>query len=153
MGTCEQAGEGKFRHITDKTLSFYEHFPEARVIEGFAAVREFLGKAFQQPGTYAIRDAYHCWESSGKTFKAGKPFLFLPSRSSRRHDMFFDDNAFGETPCIHPMNLCDLEHDHPPELLQHTHICCVWPLDAVAKTDYFISAVRNMESVYMQQLR
>jgi len=153
MGTLEQAGEGAFSHITDKSLSFFACFPDAKVLEGFTAVRGFLETAFQKAGTFAIRDTYHCWSSLGKTFKAGKPFLFVPSRDSRQHEMFFDDNAFGETPCVHPMNMCDLEHEHPPDLLRHTHVCCVQPLDAIARPDYFVSAVRNMEVVYTQLLR
>jgi len=152
MGTLEQAGEGTFRSIKDRSLSFYDRFPDTKVMEGFPAVRAFLETALLQRGTYAFRDAYHCWNSSGKKFSAGKPFIFLPSLDAGRHDVFFDDNAYGETPCVHPINLCDLDHEHPPEQMQHTHVHCAWPLGAVARRDYFVSALTSMELAYAQLL-
>ncbi|CAK8986633.1 Uncharacterized protein SCF082_LOCUS640 [Durusdinium trenchii] len=95
LGTIEQPGEGRYKDVADRSLTFYEthQLPVTRIISGMSAVVDFIWELSAQCLTAGFRDNFQYWKMKGHTQEGGKFFLFDASRSTLRHEIFFDDNV------------------------------------------------------------
>lgn len=156
MGTVEQSGEGKYKHVKETCLSFYRQWPELEVIVGNANVSNFLHTRCFSPGTLGIRDHYHYWKSVGMKSEGGKPFFFESGRPKSWHSVFFDDNIRDdELYIVDPRRLNPNATSATESLnkLRKSHICKVEPLDAMSNENYFIERLEALENGYRRRTK
>merc|ERR1712190_85574 len=100
-----------------------------------------------------MRDYFQYWKANGMTSESGKMLLFNPSRSTERHEMFFDDNIrYGDFYIVQPINVVDPERKHWVTDLLKTHLCRAEPLESVSDRQYFVKQVARLEGGYERKL-
>lgn len=153
MGTVEQAGEGRFKDSTDKSLKFYEYFKDVTVISGMFEVQQYLKRRYQTCGTLGIRDYFQFWKKHDMQTEGGKPFFYDARALNRRHELFFDDNiCYSNSQIVQPIDLpVRGQHPWPIPLLQ-THLVRVEPWDAIYDRKYFLTNLARLEAAYAQKL-
>mmetsp|Transcript_140649 Transcript_140649/g.262407 ORF Transcript_140649/g.262407 Transcript_140649/m.262407 type:complete len:541 (+) Transcript_140649:214-1836(+) len=150
LGTLDQPGEGKHRDAKDKSLRFYDAIPGvSRIITGRTAVREFFWDLLAKPGTYGFRDFFPYWKHMHNTSAGGKMFFFTPSRSTNRHELFFDDNIrYNDAHIVQPINVLQPNRKLWATALLRRHLCRVDPLQAIYDPMYFVKELAKLEEGY-----
>jgi hypothetical protein len=153
MGTVEQAGEGRFKDETDRSLKFYECFQGVTVISGMFEVQQYLKKRYQKCGTLGLRDYFHFWKKKDMQTDGGKPFFYDARTLNRRHELFFDDNiCYSNCQIVEPINLSVRGHHSWPIPLLQTHLVRVEPWDAIYDRNYFVTSLARLEVGYARKL-
>jgi len=146
MGTSEQAGEGQYKEVKEKSLAFYKDFPGLQIVSGMEAVTSFWWEKCASPGTLAMRDHHAYWRSKKMTAPGGKLFLFDFPCPANRHDLFFDDNIRPEDfYIINPCSISLPDSKSMPLTLLQSHICRALPLEAILRQDYFVKELARLE--------
>lgn len=150
LGTLDQAGEGKHRDVKDRSLGWYDTVPGvSRIICGRTAVREFLWDLLAKPGTSGFRDYFPYWKHMHNTSAGGKMFFFTPSRSTNRHEIFFDDNIrYNDAHIVQPINVLQPNRKLWATALLRRHLCRVDPLQAIYDPQYFVKELARLEQGY-----
>lgn len=155
LGTIEQPGEGRFKDVTDRSLSFYEkhELPVKRIISGTSAVVDFIWELSSQCITAGFRDNFQFWKMKGNTQEGGKFFLFDASKNTKRHEIFFDDNVhFKDLKIVRPYHRMRQRRSWWGLPLLRTHVCRADALTAINDDLYFVAEVQRLEANYATKL-
>eukprot|EP00929_Paragymnodinium_shiwhaense_P004058 TRINITY_DN10478_c0_g1_i1.p1 TRINITY_DN10478_c0_g1~~TRINITY_DN10478_c0_g1_i1.p1 ORF type:complete len:591 (-),score=154.96 TRINITY_DN10478_c0_g1_i1:102-1874(-) len=155
LGTIEQPGEGEYRKVADKSITFYDGFPGVhKIISGFDAVRDFLVEKTSECRTCGFRDYFAYWQQHDNTADGGKMFLFNPRRSTKRHEVFFDDNIrFSDAHIVRPINLQAPDRKVWVTPLLRKHLCRVEAIECIYDKHYFVKHLQTLEEIYEIGLR
>lgn len=154
MGTMDQPGEGKFKDVTERSLSFYKGKPNLQIIEGKFNVYRYLRKRCAKCGTIGIRDYFQYWKSKKMKSEGGKVFFYDPRAKTRSHEVFFDDNlTFTEGYIIQPINMSDVNRKPWVTGLLSSHLVRAEPLLSIGDENYFINEIARLEAGYSVKLR
>lgn len=155
LGTIEQPGEGRYKDVADRSLTFYEthQLPVTRIISGMSAVVDFIWELSAQCLTAGFRDNFQYWKMKGHTQEGGKFFLFDASRSTLRHEIFFDDNVhFQDLKIVRPYHRMRQRRSWWGLPLLRTHVCRADALRAINDDLYFVAEVQRLEANYESKL-
>lgn len=154
MGTIDQPGEGRFKHIPP-SIDFYDSYSGVDVRSGSEAeIGEFVRGLTSASGTFALRDHFLHWKNKKQSSTAGKVFFFDASASTSTHDMFFDDNIrYSETHIVHPVEVNNPENQHWASSLLLTHLCRAEALEAISDRLYFVKEVVQREQHFERKLQ
>jgi hypothetical protein len=153
MGTVEQPGEGQYRKEA-ASLDFYKRFPDATVICGSEAVQKFLWDTSMVSGTLGIRDYFQYWKANGMTAQGGKPLFYAPYRSTKVHQIFFDDNIrYGDAYIVNAIDVREPHRFQWVTPLLETHLCRAEPLESIKDTKYFVKQLQRLEVGYERKLQ
>lgn len=155
LGTIEQPGEGSFKDVKDRSLAFFQQhdLPVKKIISGTSAVVDFIWELSSQCVTAGFRDNFQFWKAKNHSQEGGKFFLFDASRSTRRHEMFFDDNVhFDDLKIVRPFNRLRQRKSWWGLPLLQTHVCRADALTAINDDLYFVAEVQRMEDNYEHKL-
>jgi len=154
LGTLEQPGEGKYRDAKDRSLKFYGNITGiSEIVSGDDACRDYLWDLLSVPGTTGFRDHFQYWKHCHNTSAGGKLFYYKPSRTTNRHEVFFDDNIrYEDAHIVQPVNMLNpLKRTWVISLLQR-HLCKVEPLQVIHDKEYFIKELARLEEGYERHL-
>lgn len=153
MGTVEQPGEGQYRKEI-ASLDFYKRFPDATVIDGNEAVQKWLWDKSLMCGTLGIRDYFQYWKANGMTAQGGKPLFYAPYRSTKVHQIFFDDNIrYGDAYIVNAIDVREPQRCQWVTPLLETHLCRAEPLESIKDTKYFVKQLQRLEVGYERKLQ
>lgn len=156
LGTWEQPGEGRYREVTDRSLSFYSSSRlGGRTICGIGSVCDFMEDSLSRPGTVALRDHFLFWKSKGFSSAGGKVFFVQrPSPLASVHHVFFDDNIrFCDAHIVQLLDRNDLETSIWAGSVLHSHLCKAVPWESIPDHDYFIKHVQRLEDGFDRSMR
>lgn len=158
LGSLEQPGEGKYRDAEDKTLTFYDSISGVhKIISGREAIRKHFWDLHGKPGTSGFRDYFGFWKQQHNTSAGGKLFFYKPSRSTNRHEMFFDDNIrYNDAHIVQPVNVLLPNKKKRGRTfcirLMSQHLCKVEPLQVIHDRMYFVKELAKLEDGYETHL-
>jgi hypothetical protein len=155
LGTTDQPGEGMYRDVKDRSISFYKTLEEDfTIISGRETCRKYLWDLHGRPGTSGFRDCFQFWKHCHNTSDGGKIFFFTPKRSTNRHEVFFDDNIrYEDAHIVQAVNVKRPDNRTWVVPLLQRHLCKVEPLQVIHDKDYFVKELQRLEEGYERHLQ
>lgn len=155
LGTIEQPGEGMYKGVKDRSLSFYDGRSDVhKIIHGLEQTQEYINKKMRTCHTCGYRDHFAYWKESGYVADGGKLFFFDARRPTNQHEMFFDDNIrYTDAYIVRPINMRDTMRKPWATALLHSHLCRAEPLEAIKQHTYFVEQIQKMEQGYERKLQ
>jgi hypothetical protein len=134
-------------------LDYYADREGVSIFHGLHAVDSKVSELAGENATFALRDSYLGWSTTGSSSVGGKPFLLGDLNDPARHAIFFDDNITATDPkIVDPIDPHHWPRRFCSSQLNGVHLVQAQPLESISNRGYFLDCIRDCEAARKAKL-